>query len=167
MKSHELSNRWLLRGLAGMAVLALLTLSAPARAQVIADSIADWSATGVQGENSWYYGWFDLTDDELNDDGLYEEDNFIEYKNDPDVDVRDQVWIPGAEVNHWLPNNGGSWRLDVAQAPWTIEASGPKTGASMRLNWLSTTDGAEHLRSSASGRPSFTVAAKRAMAGGR
>lgn len=54
--------------------LAALTLAAPAaRADIIADSVADFS--GVQGGNGWYYGLFNVSDDT---DGLYAQAEFDE-----------------------------------------------------------------------------------------
>jgi len=67
---------WLLAA-AGVASLAR---SVGAQA-VIADSFEDWSTTGLQGEKNWFYGYYDVTEDQTNGDGIYQTDEFIEFFN--------------------------------------------------------------------------------------
>ncbi len=83
---------------------------------VIADSMADWSTTGTQGENGWSYGYYDQRDDWENGDGVYESDDFIEFDN--------VAGAGGGPVdplgNHW---DGGKWDLLdnnlTGFGPWT------------------------------------------------
>ena len=65
---------------------------------VYADSRTDWSVDGIQGENGWYNGYYNLTTDF---DLFYEEDDFVEF--DP--------------IEHW---RGANWRLAPGGAPWTF-----------------------------------------------
>ncbi len=65
----------------------------------IADSFLDWSTTGTQGENGWTYGYFDLTQDEVDEDGAYQGDDFIPFTGD--------MW------------RGDQWRNVPSNAPWT------------------------------------------------
>jgi hypothetical protein len=95
----------------GGALLAVLAFAAPhAGAQVIADSFDDWSAAGSQGENNWFYGYYNLT---LDGDQSYEADDFIEFTNSAG---------PGGgpvapDGNHWT---GAQWDLlGAASGPWT------------------------------------------------
>ncbi len=112
-------------GFAGLVLAALMVFSGTLRAQTIADSIADWSVTGTQGENNWFYGWYNKTEDDLNDGSGYEEDDFIEFVNDG-TNVRPDPWDPTVlDSNAW---NGANWRLDGNAAPWTfldVEAAHP------------------------------------------
>jgi hypothetical protein len=94
----------------------VLALAGIARAQnTIADSLADWSTTGTQGEKNWYYGYYSLTDDQTNGDGVYSVDDFSEFFNDG-TNVVDGT--PGAiSVNQW---NGTFWDLNSGgNNPWT------------------------------------------------
>ena len=78
-----MTRRTRFRGLGAAAAvgvgLVLLTLGISLPAQEIADSFDDWSTTGTQGENNWFYGWYNLTEDEEFDDGEYAADDFNEY----------------------------------------------------------------------------------------
>ena len=99
-------------GAAFLATLVLLPVGQLAAVE-IADSLNDWSATGLQGENNWYNGYYNLT---LDGDGIYQSGDFIEFLNDP-LDPPN---------NHW---NGTFWDLTPAETgPWTelgIEATHP------------------------------------------
>ncbi|MCP4191272.1 MAG: hypothetical protein P8N76_05530 [Pirellulaceae bacterium] len=97
----------------------LILLSSAAPADMIADSVEDWSLDGIQGENNWTYGYYNLTLDE-EDDGEYAAEDFIPFLNDDSFEVG-----PEGE-NHW---DGNQWRLyrdgegvgtGLAQTgPWT------------------------------------------------
>jgi len=94
-------------GAAFLASLVLLPAASKLGAVELADSLNDWSATGLQGENNWFNGYYNLTLDEVNEDGVYQSDNFIEFVNDP-LDPPN---------NHWT---GAQWDLLQADAgPWT------------------------------------------------
>ena len=59
-----------------------LSLGTSLQAQnVIADSADDWSSEGTQGENNWFNGYYNFTDDEFNGDGVYQAEDFIEFEN--------------------------------------------------------------------------------------
>lgn len=96
------------------ACLLILSGSSVSFAETIADSGEDWSFDGTQGENNWSYGYYNLTLDEEESDGIYQPTDFIEFLND----ASDFVDFDGA--NHW---NGNSWRLyrdtDPNTGPWT------------------------------------------------
>jgi hypothetical protein len=92
------------------AVLVLLGLAPALRAEILADSFDDWSFDGVQGENNWFNGYYNLTQDA---DGNYSADDFIEFFN--------EFGAAGGPVapdgNHW---NGAIWDLTgEAVGPWT------------------------------------------------
>ena len=101
----------------GLLLSGLFALSAnPAlAAEIYADSEAGWSADGTQGENGWFYGWYNYTND---DDQSYSPEEFDPFLNDG----TDFVDFDG--LNHW---DGSLYRLyrdtpDTAGAntgPWT------------------------------------------------
>ena len=64
----------------------------------VADSVADWSTTGVQGANGWFYGFYNLTADP---NGTYD---------------------PATEFNTTDPNwtFSGAWTLGPGDPPWDI-----------------------------------------------
>ena len=109
--------------LAAFAVSACLFSGSSLVAQaVIADSFDDWSADGTQGENNWFNGWYNLTDDELNGDGAYEPDDFNEFENDESGIVETvpgayYPFDPASPPNHWT---GSAWELNTAVQPWTM-----------------------------------------------
>ena len=74
----------------------------------IADSFDDWSINGIQEENDWLNGYYNLT---LDADGTYEVDDFIEFVNEfGPIDI---------DGNHWT---GTRWDLKDPQdgaGPWT------------------------------------------------
>lgn len=71
-----------------------------------ADSVADWSAGGVQGYRGWSYGYYNKTTDP---GGVYESANFTQFLNDGSNVV--------SGTNHW---NGSMWDLNPgASGPWT------------------------------------------------
>jgi len=86
-----LFSRFLLSG----AVLALVPSTAGA--VVVADSAADWTTSGTQGEKGWTSGYYDLTNDT---DGIYQSPNLVPFTS--------AAWT------------GVQWDLNVAAAgPWT------------------------------------------------
>ena len=97
-------------------VLAVLWLPS-ARAATIADSFDEWSATGTQGENGWFNGWYNLTVDQEDGDGVFQPADFIEFINDGTV-------VGDDELNNW---DGGAFRLyrdttataGAETGPWT------------------------------------------------
>ncbi len=88
------------------------TPGVPAPGAPVADSQYGWTLGGVQGENNWYYGWYDQRDDVENGDGIYQPGDFTEFVNaGGPID-------PG--INHW---NGSYWDLAdnnvTGVGPWT------------------------------------------------
>jgi hypothetical protein len=96
----------------------LCGVATPALAATVADSFDDWSADGTQGENGWFNGWYNLTADELDADGVYQAADFRPFVNDG------SGVIDPEGLNQW---DGTTWRLyrdSVATAgtetgPWT------------------------------------------------
>ena len=84
----------------GLGVLVLIVSSV--RGEIIANSVDDWSIDGIQGENNWTYGYYNLTLDEEEGDGEYAAEDFIAFLNDDSGEVG-----PEGE-NHW---DGNQWRL--------------------------------------------------------
>ena len=82
-------------------LLICLALPTAARSQTVADSVADWSASGTQGENGWTNGYYDATADA---DGVYGTDDFTAF------DGPDWVW------------NGSAWDWGNGDVPWTTIA---------------------------------------------
>ncbi len=80
----------------------------------VADSVRDWSTTGTQGENDWYNGYYNQTEDAALGDGVYQTDDFIEFVNDGSNICETVVGVTGA--NHWA---GTLWELNCTGAPWT------------------------------------------------
>ena len=88
-----------------------------------ADSQADWSASGTQGENGWSYGYYDVRRDVTSGDGVYGAGDFVAFLNDGSgvvsADGTPGAWA--ASANHW---NGTIWDLlsngaPVNVGPWT------------------------------------------------
>ncbi len=84
----------------------------PAPGAPVADSQYGWSTSGTQGENGWYYGWYDQREDVEAGDGIYQAADFSEFVNaGGPVD-------PGS--NHW---SGAIWDLAdngvLGVGPWT------------------------------------------------
>ncbi len=65
----------------------------------VCDSRDQWAGTAAQGENGWHYGYFDLTADQANEDGVYQTDDFSEFTAD--------MW------------RGALWRIAPSGSPWT------------------------------------------------
>ena len=101
-----------------LAFALIVLISQGASADTIADSADDWSFDGVQGENNWFNGYYNLTLDEEEGDGEYQADDFIAFLNDDSLEVFED------DANHW---DGSIWRLyrdtpDTAgqqTGPWT------------------------------------------------
>lgn len=73
-------------------------IGGPPPQTTVADSVADWSATGVQGAGGWYYGFYNMTADA---DGTYN---------------------PSSDFNTTDPNwtFSGAWTLGPGDPPWDI-----------------------------------------------
>lgn len=93
---------------------------------VIGDSVADWSSAGLQGENGWYYGFYDKTGDA---DGVY--NAFSDFVS---------------TASQWA-FVGGSWFLGPGDPPWDFIGSSswhPNTGGGVHWvirRWISEAQG--------------------------
>ncbi len=70
----------------------------------LADSDADWSASGVQGYKGWTNGLYDLTSDP---DHAYAAGDFAAFPHDP---------VPFGAGNYWT---GSIWDIPNGNPPWT------------------------------------------------
>jgi len=121
----------------------------PASPEVLADSFDEWSTTGTQGENDWFWGYYNFTQDL---DGIYDpEEDYIEFTNS--CGAGGDPCAEGGPVdpagNHWT---GTSWDMTQAQSgPWTglgqesVHANGTNSAPNdehwpMR-RWVSDVDG--------------------------
>lgn len=94
-----------MKRIATRAVLVCLTccIGSSAFADVVADSVADWSADGTQGANGWTYGLYNATAD---GNGTYDRGDFQAF------DGGDYAW------------NGSKWDFTGGNVPWTEVAEG-------------------------------------------
>ena len=74
--------------------LSIAIVTPPSTAQTIADSVADWSTSGTQGQNGWFSGYYNLTRD---GDRSYDTDDLILF----------------SRAQHWT---GSQWDLLAASA---------------------------------------------------
>ncbi|MEX2186259.1 MAG: PEP-CTERM sorting domain-containing protein [Pirellulales bacterium] len=81
-------------------------LPPPPPAPPLADSFADWSTTGTQGQNNWFNGYFRLTGDA---NGQYDVADFIPFLSDGSSTI--------SATNHW---NGSAFRTVASGSPWTF-----------------------------------------------
>jgi hypothetical protein len=129
-----------LRDFLGCVLVLLVVGGAPLRGDVIADSTEDWSTDGVQGENGWVYGYYNLTLDEEEGNGEYDAEDFIAFKNDGSFIVDPE------DLNHWdgtqyrlyrdgegegagLPNTGPWTRMGEGGNPNFGHPNGTNSGA--------------------------------------
>jgi Big-like domain-containing protein/HYR domain-containing protein len=113
---------------------------APPQPEVLADSAADWSSSGTQGANNWYYGFYNQTADA---DGIYDPNT--------EFNTTDPMWT----------FSGGAWQLGrapdpLANPPWdTISQTSWHPNGNNNLpegihwsirRWLSEVSGDLHAR---------------------
>ncbi|HXJ55586.1 MAG TPA: lamin tail domain-containing protein [Verrucomicrobiae bacterium] len=67
---------------------------------VVADSVADWSFTGTQGENNWYYGYYNRSADP---DRVYQAANFIPFPRSSGPQGTNNFW--DEEEWDWFSGN--------------------------------------------------------------
>jgi len=102
--------------------------------QVVADSVADWSFNGVQGEKNWFYGYYNRTADP---DRTYQVTNFIAFPRDTG---------PHSARNFWT---GVMWDWYAGNPPWdeigqtAMHPNGVNNGAEHWVirRWVSTVAG--------------------------
>lgn len=91
---------------------------------VVADSVADFS--GVQGQDGWYYGYYDQRLDVESGDLVYGIADFVPFLNDGSAQIANDpaigAWM--SHPNHW---SGTLWDLfdqsAYFQGPWTYLSS--------------------------------------------
>lgn len=119
-----------------IAALAILTAAGPgARADIIADSVADFS--GVQGHNGWYYGFYNVTTDA---DQSYTTTDFSELSL---AAWSGSTWEwPGAQppfvsFNAWAQHPDGTNREEQHHAirRWVSTAAGEITITGRLAKW--------------------------------
>ncbi len=119
---------------------------------VQADSVAEFS--GEQGQDGWFYGYYDQRKDAETGNAKYDKADFIPFLNDGSNFVSDDDAIGGWKEgeNHW---DGGKWDLlnngTVAHGPWTeLTADGGHPAANAQNDpevhwtvrrWVSDVDG--------------------------
>ena len=83
---------------------------------IVADSIAEFTTTGTQGENNWSNGLYNLTTDA---DSTYATDDFIPFTNScaPDDGPCEEGGPVAPDGNHWT---GTTWDLTGSGGPWTF-----------------------------------------------
>ena len=113
-----MSHRSIVRASARLVVAPLLLvivlgLATEARAQVLADSIADWAGSNAQGADGWRYGYWNYTTDNNQD---YDDSEFTQFS-----------------AGQW---RNTFWRLAPDNAPWTLiaEEAGHPNGTNSAPN---------------------------------
>jgi hypothetical protein len=69
----------------------------------VADSVADWSTSGTQGEKNWYYGYYNRTTDP---GGVYAAGDFIQFPRNPGAWSANNFW------------DGSKWDWFAGNPPW-------------------------------------------------
>ena len=90
---------------------------------VIADSQADWSTSGTQGENNWYYGYHNATADANNN---YEPGEFISFPRDGGGHSTTDYW------------DGTQWDWFAGNPPYTMlgqTAVHPNGSNNTNMHW--------------------------------
>lgn len=101
---------------------------------VVADSVADWSFTGTQGEKNWYYGYYNKTAD---GDGIYSPNEFTPFPRSGNPNGVDNYWTgtgwdwfngnpPWDEITQtgWHPNGINNAAEHWVIRRWVSEVSG-------------------------------------------
>ena len=118
------------------------------KGETLADSAADWSPSGTQGENGWLYGYYEQRIDVEEGNGVYDPDDFTEFLF-AEVGSVSTDGTPGAwreSDQHW---SGSKWDLLNNGAAGNV---GP---------WTETTQGGGHPAANGQGRPEIHWAIRR------
>ena len=115
-------------------LLLALCLATPSMVfgEIVADSIADWSADGAQGANGWTYGVYDGTNDA---NGMYDAADFQAFEG-PDWIWNGNAWdeanadgdnVPWTTINQegGHPNGDNNGVIHYAVRRWESDVSGP------------------------------------------
>jgi hypothetical protein len=105
----------------------------------VADSVADWSASGVQGSNGWFYGYYNKTADASPG---YQTNDFVPFPRGSGAYGASNFW------------NGTLYRWPSTTAPWdtlgqtAVHPNGINNGEEHWLirRWRSSTNGAFQAR---------------------
>jgi hypothetical protein len=98
----------------------------------VADSLTDWSATGVQGANNWHYGYHDVRAN-----GDYQPTDFTPFQNLSGP----TGGAVSPEGNHWTGALPRKWDLMTDAGPWTEltfnggHPAAPNGSATGALHW--------------------------------
>lgn len=111
----------------------------PPQPTVVADSASDWSATGVQGANNWFYGYYNRTADP---DSNY--DPNTDFNNtDPNWTFSGGAWNLGVDGN---PGANPPWDT-ISQSAWHPNGDNQPQGIHWVIRrWVSEVDGELHAR---------------------
>jgi hypothetical protein len=89
--------------------------------EILANSLAEFS--GIQGQDNWWYGYYDQRADAEDGDGFYSVDEFVPFLNDRSgvVSTDPEIGAWKNWPNHW---NGDYWDVlandaPVSHGPWT------------------------------------------------
>ncbi len=74
---------------------------------LLGDSVKDYSSTGTQGQNNWFYGYWDQAKDA---DGVYAAAEFVPFPRSPGVANPANFYTNG--VWHWFPSADASTELN-------------------------------------------------------
>ena len=112
-------------------LLLALCLATPSMVygEVVADSVADWSADGTQGADGWTYGFYDGTND---GNGAYDVADFQAFAG-PDWNWTGSAWdfgggnVPWTTVNQegGHPNGDNNDVIHYAVRRWESDVAGP------------------------------------------
>ncbi|MEY2408137.1 MAG: hypothetical protein QOF48_807 [Verrucomicrobiota bacterium] len=91
---------------------------------VVANSVADWSSSGTQGEKNWYYGYYNRTADP---GGVYAASDFTPFPRSN---------IPFGPGNYWT---GALWDWPAGDPPWDTIGQ-----VDMHPNGVNSATGGEH-----------------------
>ncbi|MBI5387222.1 MAG: lamin tail domain-containing protein [Verrucomicrobia bacterium] len=109
-------------------------------AMVAADSVADWSFTGVQGEKNWFYGYYNRTADA---DQTYQATNFTAFPRDNGAQSAQNFWTgvmydwfngnpPWDEIGQTSAHPNG---VNNAAEHWVIRRWVSKVAGRVTVDW--------------------------------
>ncbi len=115
------------------------TIMAPVEPVGVADSVADWSSTGVQGASGWFYGYYNRTAD---GDGAYDPNTDFNM-TDPNWTFMGGTWQLGVDGN---PGANPPWD-SIGQSSWHPNGDNQPQGIHWVIRrWVSDVDGDLHAR---------------------
>ena len=108
---------------------------------VVADSVADWSSTGTQGEKNWYYGYYNRTADP---GGIYASSDFTPFPRNNVAFSSANYWT--GTLWDWPPPGDPPWDtigqtdmhpngINNAAEHWVIRRWASEVGGRITVNW--------------------------------